>query len=144
MNKKAGARPFSHYGFPAPIHLCKTETGRPPDLALGAQCIQPTTSGFWGGFPPTFTTLVQAVTHPVAPSRRSKPELRLKCQSMANSAQPPDCFHSQAGSNQNPNASPFLLPGVPHCSALLPTTARATAQHLLRLLSATEPDWESQ
>lgn len=66
--------------FPAPIHLCKTQTGRPPDPALGTQCIHPVYPMGFGRFFlcvffSHFTTLAQTVTLPLAPSRRSKPEL---------------------------------------------------------------------
>lgn len=83
---------------PAPITalqhpFMQAETGRPPDPALGAQCVQSITREGLGDFFPHFY-------HPVAPSR-SKPELSLKCQSVADSAQHPDCLHSRAGSNWN-------------------------------------------
>lgn len=116
------------------MHLCKTETGRPPEPALSAQS---TTSGFWG-VSPYFYYPGPGCHSSCCSLRRSKPELRLKCQSMADlhsRAQQPDCFHGQAGSNQNPNSSPFPLPRAPHCSALLPTTASHSSA-LLRLLSA--------
>lgn len=117
--------------FPAPIHLCKTETGRPPIQPVSPCVSNLPQMAFFFSLSLSFTSpgpTVSYATHHVAPSRRlllPKPELRerARVRLARHSATP--------GSDRNPHSShflarlgqgayPLLIPFIPHWSASFP------------------------